>query len=82
MQAGTQANQLASTIDCTGNIFSQDSKETCSLFFVSVIKKGVSGKHPVRKHNTYYVCFHLKSQSHREKELLLARAFFLQSALS
>ena len=81
MQAGTQANQLASTIDCTGNIFSQGSKETCSLFFVCH-KKGVSGKHPVRKNNTYYVCFHLKSQSQWEKELLLARAFFLQSALS
>ena len=52
MQAGTQANQLASVIGCAGNItnftkncasksfFSfQDSKGTCSLIFVSVIKK-------------------------------------------
>ena len=52
VQAGTQANQLASAIDRTDNItnftenqasksffFSQDSKETCSLIFVSVIKK-------------------------------------------
>ena len=52
MQAGKQANQLACTIDCAGNItnftancasksffFSEDSKEMCSLSFVSVIKK-------------------------------------------
>ena len=52
MQAGTQANQLASTIDCAGKItnftkndtsksffFSQDSKEMCSLIFVSLNKK-------------------------------------------
>ena len=51
MQADTQANQSASAIDRTGHItnftenrasnsfFSQDSKETCSLIFVSFIKK-------------------------------------------
>ena len=52
MQAGMQANQLASAIDRVGNItnfpenranksffFSLDSKETCSLIFSSVIKK-------------------------------------------
>ena len=52
LQAGTQANQLASIIDCTGKIknftkndtsksffFSQDSKEMCSLIFVSLDKK-------------------------------------------
>ena len=52
MQAGMQANQLASAIDRAGNItnfpenranksffFSLDSKETCSLIFSSVIKK-------------------------------------------
>ena len=52
VQAGMQTNQFASMIDCTGNIihftedcatksffFSQDSKETCSLIFVSIIRK-------------------------------------------
>ena len=51
VQASKQANQLANVIDHVGNIinltencasksfFSQDSKETCSLIFVSVIKK-------------------------------------------
>ena len=52
MQAGTQANQLASVIGLAGNITnftknctsksffsSQNSKETCSLISVSVIKK-------------------------------------------
>ena len=52
VQAGTQANQFASVIDCAGNItnftenhagksffFSEDSKETCPLIFVSVIRK-------------------------------------------
>ena len=51
VQAGTQANQLASAIDHIGNItnftenrasksffFSQDSKETCYFIFVPVIK--------------------------------------------
>ena len=33
--------------------FSEDSKETRSLIFVSVIKKGVSGKHPIRENNMY-----------------------------
>ena len=51
VQAGTQANQLAGAIDCASDItnllkivqakvsFFQDSKKTCSLIFVSVIKK-------------------------------------------
>ena len=52
VQAGTQENQLTSTIDRASNItnftenrgsksffFSQDPKEKCSLIFVSVIKK-------------------------------------------
>ena len=65
-----QANQFANVIDRAGNItnfvgnhggkilsFSQDSKETRYLIFVSVIRKGISGKHPIRENNTY-VCFH------------------------
>ena len=52
VQADMQANQFASTTDCAGNItnftenhagksffFSEDSKETCPLIFVSVIRK-------------------------------------------
>ena len=52
VQAGMQANRLASTIDCAGNItnftenhanksffFSQDSKEMCSIIFVCHKKK-------------------------------------------
>ena len=52
MQARTQANQLANAIDRAGNIknftencaskscfFSKDSKDTCSLISVSIIKK-------------------------------------------
>ena len=63
MQAGTQTNQLASAIDHAGNItnftkkwckqkfiFSQDSKEKCSLIFASVIKN-------IRE-NDSYVSFH------------------------
>ena len=70
MQAGTRVNQFANVIDHAGNIthfvgnrggksffFSQDSKETRYLIFVSVIRKGISGKHPIRENNTY-VCFH------------------------
>ena len=70
VQAGMQANQFASAINLAGNItnftknragksfiFSQDSKETCSLIFVLVIRKGISGKHPIHKNNSY-VCFH------------------------
>ena len=69
MQAGTQANQFANVIDHTGNItnfvgnrggksffFSQDSKETRYLIFVSVIRKGLSGKHSICENNTY-ICF-------------------------
>ena len=52
VQAGTQANQFASVNDCAGNItnftencsgksffFSEDTKETCPLIFVSAIRK-------------------------------------------
>ena len=52
IQAGMQANQFASAIDCTGTITnftenragksffsSDDSKETCPLIYVSVIRK-------------------------------------------
>ena len=52
VQAGTQTNHFASGIDCAGKItnfienravksffFSEDSKETCPLIFVSVIRK-------------------------------------------
>ena len=52
VQAGTQAKKFASAIDHAGNIknftenhagksffFSEDSKETCPLIFVSVIRK-------------------------------------------
>ena len=65
MQAGMQANQFANVIDRAGNItnfvgnhrdksffFSQDSKETCYLIFVSVIRKGISGKQPICENNT------------------------------
>ena len=66
VQAGTQANQIASAIDCAGNInftencssksflLFQDSKETCSLIFVCH-KKGGSGKHSIRENNTWTV---------------------------
>ena len=92
MQAGTQANQFASAIDSAGNItnftenragksffFSQDSKEICYLIFVSDIRKGISGKHPICENNTYE-CFH--ENHNQENELSLARAFFLRSLLS
>ena len=52
LQAGTQANHLTKANDYAGNItnftenragksffFSEDSKETCPLIFVSVIRK-------------------------------------------
>ena len=65
VQPVMKANQLASTIDRAGNktnftenraskgfFFSQDSKETCSLIFVSH-KKGVSVKHTIHANNTY-----------------------------
>ena len=70
MHACTQSKQFASAIDRTGNInftenrigksfffFFQDSKETCSLIFVSVIRKGTSGKYSIRENNTH-VCVH------------------------
>ena len=50
VRAGTQANQLASAIDCAdNNKFCQDSKEICSLFFVSDIKKVYQGNIPFMK---------------------------------
>ena len=66
MQVGKQANQSASAIDCAGNInftehraikscfFSQDSKETCSLIFVSVIKNAYQENIPFVK-TIFYV---------------------------
>ena len=67
VQAGTQANQLASATDHTGNIASFTKNRTSKgFFFFSRLKgdifvchkKGVSGKHPIHENNTYYVCFH------------------------
>ena len=73
VQAGMQANQFASIFNRTGNItnftkncagksfiFSHNSKEACSLIFVSVIRKGVSGKHPIHKKNAYSMCVFIK----------------------
>ena len=69
MQAGIQANQLASTIDHASNItnlpkitqasffFSQDSRDMFFNFCVCH-KKGVSEKQDICETNTYYVCFH------------------------
>ena len=69
VQAGAQANQFASAIDRVGNItnftenrasksfvFSQDSKETCSLIFVSY-KKVYQEKIPFLKtiHMVYFI---------------------------
>ena len=68
VQAGTQANQLASATDHTGkhSKFHQKSHKQRFLFFLKTQrrhfcvchKKGVSGKHPIHENNTYYVCFH------------------------
>ena len=68
VQAGTQTNQLASAIDHAGNItnftkkwckqkfiFSQDSKEKCSLIFASVIKKVYQDNIPFVKTIDKYV---------------------------
>ena len=73
VQTGTQANQLASAIDRAGNItnftenrasksffFSQDLKATCSLIFVSVIKKVYQGNISFRKQYILYL-FSLKA---------------------
>ena len=58
VQAGMQANQLTSVIDHAGSItnftenhafFSQESKETCSLILVPVIKKVYQGNIPFMK---------------------------------
>ena len=75
VHAGMQANQFASAIDSAGSItnftanrtgksfffFSQDSKETCYLIFVSVIRKRY-----IRKTShlwKQYICmFSLKAQ--------------------
>ena len=84
VQAGMQTNQFASMIDCAGNtihftencatksfFFSQDSKETCSLIFLSqekihqvnipfkkTIHIYVFIKGIIRKMNCYYhMCF-------------------------
>ena len=70
MQAGMQANQLASVIDCAGSITNFTENRASKSFFFSRLKrnvffnfcvchkKGVSGKHPIHENNTYYVCFH------------------------
>ena len=68
VQAGKQANQLARMIDCAGNItnftincasksffFSEDSKEMCSLIFVSLIKKVYQENIPFMKTIHMYV---------------------------
>ena len=69
VQVGMQANQLASVIDGAGNktnfiknraskifFFSQDSKETCCLVFVSIIKKVYQENIPfVKTIHTMYV---------------------------
>ena len=66
VQASKQANELASAIDRVGNInltencasksfFSQNSKETCSLIFVSAIKKVYQGNIPFVKTIHMYV---------------------------
>ena len=93
VQAGTQVNQLASAIDCAGNItnftknctsksffFFSRFKRDVSFNFCVCHKKGVSGIHPIPENNTYYVCFHYRHN--RENKLLLTHAFFLRSVLS
>ena len=68
VQAGSQANQLASAIDRIGSMtnftknhasksffFSQDSKETCPLIFVSAIKKVHQSNIPFVKTINMYV---------------------------
>ena len=69
VQAGMQANQFASTIDCAGNItnftenragksffFSEDLKEICPIIFVSVIRKV---NHELNK-TFYYYYLHVR----------------------
>ena len=70
MQASTQANHLARSIDRAGNITNFTENHASKFFFFSILKrdvffnfcachkKGVSAKHPIRETNTYYVCFH------------------------
>ena len=68
VQAGTQANQLASAIDRTDNITNFTENQASKFLFFSGLKrdvffnfcvchkKSVSRKHPIRETNTY-VCF-------------------------
>ena len=70
VQAGMQANQLTSAIDCAGNITSFTESHTGKRFFFSRLKrdmlfnfcvyhkKGVSRRYPICENNTYCVCFH------------------------
>ena len=73
VQTGTQATQLTTAINRAGNItnftenrasksffFSQDLKATCSLIFVSVIKKVYQGNISFRKQYILYL-FSLKA---------------------
>ena len=64
VHAGTQANRLAITIDCTCNKFYQKSHHQKFLFFSRlkrdvlfnfVCHKKLSEKHPIHKNNTYIV---------------------------
>ena len=70
IQAGMQANQLASVTDHAGNItnfaenraskgffFSEDSKVMCTLMFVSH-KKRCIWETSIHPNNTYYISFH------------------------
>ena len=71
VQTGTQANRLNSVIDHAGNKtnFTENRSSKSSFFFLRLKRdvffnscvchrKSVSGKHPIRENNTYYVCFH------------------------
>ena len=65
VQAGTQANQLASVIDRAGNITNFTENRASKFLFFSRLerdvffnfpvchKKAVSGKHPIRENNMY-----------------------------
>ena len=54
-QADTQANQLASVLNHTGNI-TNFTKITHIFFNFCVCHiKGVSGKHPICDNNTYHI---------------------------
>ena len=58
VQAGMQANQLSSMIDCAGNINFLRLKRDMLFIFCVCHKKGVSGKHPIPGNNTYCASFH------------------------